>query len=249
MPAIHVLEHTLFHEESLTATLQRRGFDVQRFKTAHDFFYQLAKRPPRCLVVDWMFNDIGGLEIVQRTREVLGPHIGIVVVTPEPCEESAMAAFRTGCDDCMPRPVRGALLAVRVEALLRRVTGSPTAQAKRIQIGPYELDMALRTVSVDGCDAGLSPREFDLAWLLFSQPSRLLTREELLALLWGRGAHAGAHTITQHVYALRKKLAFDTHGIALQSVYGTGYRLERIEHAPVRRATVARSGSSVTASL
>jgi DNA-binding response OmpR family regulator len=249
MPAIHVLEQTHSHEDTLTATLQRRGFEVQRFDTAHDFFYQLSKRPPRCLVVDWMFNDIGGLEIVQRTREVLGPHVGIVVVTPKPCEESAMAAFRTGCDDCMPRPVRGGLLAVRVEALLRRVAGSPTAQAKRIDVGPYELDMASRTVAVDGWDAGLSPREFDLAWLLFSHPSRLLTREELLAMLWGRGAQAGAHTITQHVYALRKKLAFDAHGFALQSVYGTGYRLERTQRAPARRATVARAESPATASL
>ena len=101
-------------------------------------------------------------------------------------------------------------------------------------MGQYMLEMASRSVTIGGEDARLAPREFDLAWILFSQPSRLLTKDELLALLWGRQADFGAHTIAQHVHTLRKKLAFDAHGFALQSVYAAGYRLEPLSAAPLR---------------
>jgi DNA-binding response OmpR family regulator len=235
MSAIHVLEHAPSGPDTLAGLLTRGGFDAQAFDTAHDYFYQLAKRPPRCLIVDWMFSHIGGIEIVQRTRELLGAHVGIIMVIERACEETSLAALRAGADDCITRPVKSALLAARVEALLRRLGSAPAAQARRLVVGPYALDLGSRTVTVDDIDAGLAPREFDLAWLLFSKPSRLLTREELLALLWGRDARAGAHTITQHVYALRKKLDFSEHGFALQAVYGTGYRLERLT-GPARGA-------------
>ena len=119
------------------------------------------------------------------------------------------------------------------------------AMEKRIVRGPYTLDLGSRTATVDGCDAGLAPREFDLAWTLFSQPSRLFTKSELLALIWGKQTEFGAHTISQHVYALRKKLKFDKHGFKLQSVYATGYRLECFDTPSRSRAVSPHARTSV----
>jgi DNA-binding response OmpR family regulator len=235
MPTIHLLEHDAGGDADLASALKRGGHETQSFNAAHDYFYQLSKRPPRCVIVDWMFSHISGLEIVQRTRQLLGGHVGIIMLTAGECDEQAVVALGAGADDCMARPARSALLAARIEALLRRLVPAQVVAARRLTVGPYTLDLALRTVTIDGEDARLAPREFDLAWILFSQPSRLLTRDELLALIWGRQSEFGAHTIAQHVYALRKKLDFDAHGFALQSVYASGYRLEPLADAPLRR--------------
>ena len=70
---------------------------------------------------------------------------------------------------------------------------------------------------------------------MFAQPSRLFTKEELLALIWGKKTEFGAHTIAQHIYALRRKLKFVEHGFKLLSVYASGYRLEWVDApAPAR---------------
>jgi DNA-binding response OmpR family regulator len=71
----------------------------------------------------------------------------------------------------------------------------------------------------------LTPREFDLAWLLFSNTTRLVSHAELLAGLWGMGEAVDTHTLSQHVYSLRRKLDLAAHGFRLRSVYGNGYRL------------------------
>lgn len=239
MPTIHLLEDDAEGSGDLADVLGRSGCDTQRFHAAHDYFYQLSRRPPRCVVVDWTFSHISGLEIVQRTRQLLGDHVGIVMLTvgqnDAQSDEQALVALGAGADDCVAKPTRSALLAARIAALLRRLVPAQVAAARRLSVGAYTLDLASRTVTIDGEDARLAPREFDLAWVLFSQPSRLLTKEELLALIWGRQSEFGAHTIAQHVYALRKKLEFDAHGFALQSVYASGYRLEPLADAPVRR--------------
>lgn len=239
MPTIHILEHDASCRGTLAGLLKQRGHAPQNLDTAHDYFYQLSKHPPRCVVVDWTFSDINGLEIVQRTRQLLGGHVGLIMLTDTEREDQAVLALDAGVDDCFARPARDALLVARIEALLRRLVPAQVAEAKRLSVGPYTLDLGARSVTVNGVDAELAPREFDLAWVLFSQPSRLLTKDELLALIWGKRAETGAHTIAQNIYALRKKLAFDANGFELQSVYASGYRLERLAgRAPVSRPAV-----------
>jgi DNA-binding response OmpR family regulator len=228
MRTIHLLEHDGVRRGHLARLLKQRGHAPQNLANAQDYFYQLGKQPPRCVVVDWLFSDISGLEIVQRTRQRLGGHVGLLMLTDTEREDHAVLALNAGADDCFARPARDELLAARIESLLRRLVPAPVAEARRLSIGPYTLDLGSRSVTVNSVDAGLAPREFDLAWLLFSQPSRLLTKDELLTLIWGKRAETGAHTIAQNIYALRKKLAFDANGFELQSVYASGYRLERL---------------------
>jgi DNA-binding response OmpR family regulator len=170
MPTIHILEHDASCRGALAGLLKQRGHAPQNLDTAHDYFYQLNKQPPRCVVVDWTFSDISGLEIVQRTRQLLGGHVGLIMLTDTEREDRAVLALDAGADDCFARPARDALLVARIEALLRRLVPAQVAQAKRLSVGPYTLDLGARSVTVSGVNAGLAPREFDLAWILLSQP-------------------------------------------------------------------------------
>jgi DNA-binding response OmpR family regulator len=72
----------------------------------------------------------------------------------------------------------------------------------------------------------LTPREFDLIWLLMNSPDRFIPRAELLAAVWGKASEVATHTLAQHVHAVRKKLGLARRGIRLAAVYGSGYRIE-----------------------
>ncbi len=229
MTTIHIVEKEQGCGQALAGLLSQRGHELACFSEAHAFFYQLGKFPPGCAVIDWELSPSCGREVVERTRQLVGGRMGIIVLMPSESEEQAVSALGAGADDCVAKPINDVVLAARIDALLRRLVPMRVATEKRIDCGPYTLDLGSRTATVEGCDAGLAPREFDLAWTLFSQLSRLFTKNELLALIWGKKSEFGAHTISQHVYALRKKLKFNAHGFALQSVYATGYRLERFE--------------------
>jgi DNA-binding response OmpR family regulator len=233
---IHILEDDEAFASALAELLTRHGHEVMRFATPHEFFYQLSKLPPRCAIIDWMLPEMNGLEVVLRTRQLVGQQMGLLLLTALDAEDKAIAALAAGADDYLVKPVADGLLAARIDALLRRLVPTQVSMAKQIELGPYMLDAPTRAASLDGRDVGLAPREFDLAWVFFTQPSRLFTRDELLALIWGKHSAFGAHTVAQYVYALRKKLELVDHGFRLQSVYATGYRLEWIDQPALERS-------------
>jgi DNA-binding response OmpR family regulator len=240
MTQIHILEDDEACADALAELLTRQGHEPKCFSAPHEFFYQLTKLPPRCAIIDWMLPEMSGLEVVKRTRQLVGGQMGIILLTALDDEDKAIAALGAGADDYIVKPATDVLLAIRLNALLRRLVPAQTAMAKRIELGPYVLEQSTLCATIDGHDAGLAPREFDLAWTLFAQPSRLFTKDELIGLVWGRQNDFDQHTIAQHVCSLRKKLALVAHGFKLQSVYGTGYRLDWIETRASNEASTSQ---------
>jgi DNA-binding response OmpR family regulator len=210
---------------AVCALLTRAGHELHWFDTPHKLFYQLGKRTPACVIVDWMLPELAGIDVVARIRQLLGASVGVLMLTAIDDEENVVRALRTGADDYVTKPAADGVLLARIEALLRRASprsAPPTA----LEVGPYRLDFASQQASIDGVAIPLTPREFDLAWTLFSQPTRLFTKEELQAAIWGKNSALGYQTIAQHVYSVRKKLDLAHHGVRLVAVYASGYRLE-----------------------
>jgi DNA-binding response OmpR family regulator len=226
MALIHLLEDDDIFAGSVQAVLARAGHDVHCFVTPHAFFYQLGKMPPRCAIVDWMLPEMIGVDVIRRLRQQVGRGVGVIMLTAIDAEKNVVEALEAGADDYLVKPGTNAVLTARVDALLRRLASDLATTAKRFTVGPYTLDFALQTVTLNGSRVELAPREFDLTWTLFSSPSRLFTKQELLASIWGRSGEVGHHTIAQHIYAVRKKLCLAEHGFKLLAVYATGYRLE-----------------------
>jgi DNA-binding response OmpR family regulator len=248
MTQIHILEDDEACAGALAELLIRQGHEPKCFGAPHEFFYQLTKLPPRCAIIDWMLPEMSGLEVVKRTRQLVGGQMGIILLTSLDDEKRAIAALGAGADDYIVKPATDLLLATRLDALLRRLVPTQAAMATRLELGPYVLEFGTLRASIDGRDAGLAPREFDLAWTLFAQPSRLFTKDELIGLVWGRQTDFDMHTIAQHVCALRKKLELVAHGFRLQSVYGTGYRLDWVETCPPITAVAAQHSAELATS-
>lgn len=225
MAVVYVVEDDADLAARVCALLQARGHEAHGFDTPHKFFYQLRKRTPACVLVDWVLPELPGIDVVARVRQLLGPSVGVLMLTAVDSEDSIVRALQTGADDYVIKPMADAVLVARVEALLRRLSPR-TAPASVLESGPYRFDFAAQRALVQGADVELTPREFDLAWTLFAQPARLVTKQELQSAIWGKNSEFGYHTIAQHVYSVRKKLELARHGVRLVAVYASGYRLE-----------------------
>jgi DNA-binding response OmpR family regulator len=225
MARIYVLEDDPLFAATTRDALVRAGHEVTVFETPHQFMYQVGKTAPQCAVIDWMLPEMPGIDVVRRLRQLFGRTLCIVMLTAVDSEDGIVAALGEGADDFMIKPGTERVLVARVEALLRRLRQEPGVK-QEIELGPFRFDYAAQRVTVDGSPVELAPKEFDLAWTLFSDPSRLFSKDELLAAIWGKQAEWGHHTISQHIYAVRKKLMLTEHGFRLIAVYATGYRLE-----------------------
>ena len=143
-------------------------------------------------------------------------------------EQDIVFALESGADDYMIKPARQNELLARVHALLRRAY--PREEDKQLSFPPYEIDTQRGEIRRAGSKIELTPKEFDLAVVLFRNMGRLMSRGHLQEAVWGRSGELATRTVDTHVSQVRKKLDLRAEsGFRVVPVYNYGYRLEQIE--------------------
>jgi DNA-binding winged helix-turn-helix (wHTH) protein len=144
------------------------------------------------------------------------------VLTGRAGELDRLRGFEHGCDDYVSKPFSYAELRARLGALLRRV--ELRRRPGRLRAGELEVDAPSRVVRVRGTPIDLSQKEFALARMLASEPTRVFTKEELLRSIWGFRTLGSTRTLDSHACRLRHKLGrFGDRFVV--NVWGVGYRL------------------------
>ena len=116
----------------------------------------------------------------------------------------------------------------RISALARR-RETATGQDERVECGRYSFEKKRELATMDGAPVELTSKEFSLAWLLFSNPGRLFSRDHMLENVWGHGPGIATRTVDIHISRLRQKLKLvPENGWRLKAVYQHGYRLEQV---------------------
>lgn len=153
------------------------------------------------------------------------PAMPVMFVASPDDETEVEQLLELGADDYMAKPPRRAELLARIAALGRR-----SGIGKRVDTifePPYELNRGQRSVSLAGRSIKLTPRQFEIAWLLFTRRGTLLTRSQIFTHVWRRELAKESRTIDSHMSKLRNTLELNgRHGWKLMSVYQHGYRLE-----------------------
>ena len=167
-----------------------------------------------------MLPKLGGLDVCRRLRSRRLP---IVFLSARGEESDRIRGLELGADDYVVKPFSPRELVARVRSVLRRA--GPRDEAP-IALGSIELDPRSRTVRVDGRDAELTTREFDLLAFLMANPGRVFSREELLEQVWGY-TFGGTPTVTVHIQRLRRKIERrPDRPVHVTTVWGTGYRFD-----------------------
>jgi len=184
-------------------------------------------------LLDWIVPDISGIEVLRKLRRDQDDNTPAIITTVRDKEQSVVRALELGADDYIVKPIRRAELVARVAAILRR---SGVASADKIlTLAPYVLDITKQCIFLEGEEAqmeeiALTNREFGLAYLLFKNAGKLLSRSHILEAIWGIDDNSlTTRTVDTHVSRLRKKLRLNSeNGWKLTAVYQHGYRLERL---------------------
>jgi DNA-binding response OmpR family regulator len=198
----------------------------------------LAQRErPDLIVLDWMLPRLDGLEVARRVRRQT--IIPILMLTARTEEIDRVLGLEVGADDYLTKPFSIRELLARVRAIFRRIEllrQAPVESRPAVQ-GPLTVDPASRVASVDNRPLELTPKEFDLLYLLAANAGRAFARDYLIEQVWGYDAGGFDRTVDTHVLRLRKKLG--PLGERIETVWGVGYRF-----AAPRRA----SGEALRAS-
>lgn len=179
------------------------------------------------VILDLMLPKIDGFEVFRRMR-LAGSASPVIMLTAKGEESDRILGLEMGADDYVAKPFSPRELVLRVRSVLRRATIEQEADgpATKLTAGGLELDLAARTASCGGRPLHLTLREFDLLAHLMQHPNQVVSRDDLMAAVWGWDFGDTA-TVTVHVRRLRGKVEDDPDNPKrILTVWGRGYRFE-----------------------
>jgi len=204
--------------------LERDGYSVLVADSGQRALEVAERAHPDLVVLDLMLPDLSGEEVARSIRSQ--SPVPIIMLTAKAGEDDRVTGLNLGADDYIVKPFSPRELVARVEAVLRRATGTAPAAAVTLDGGRLAIDRDSREVTVDGASVELTRSEFDLLYALASRPGRVYSRFELISKVQGYDYEGYERTIDAHVKNLRRKLGDDPrHPTYVLTVTGVGYKL------------------------
>ena len=208
---------------ALRVILRDAGYEALPSSTVEEALDVAAVGRPDAAIIDLVLPDGDGIEVCRRLRE--WTQIPVIVLSAVGDEDAKVRALAGGADDYVTKPFGPRELIARLEANLRRT--QPEPEETVVEAEGLEIDLARRTVRVDGEEVHLTPKEFELLRALARNRGRLMTHRELLVSVWGEGYSDDTQVLRAHMANLRRKIepragAGDRRIIRTES--GVGYR-------------------------
>ncbi len=212
----------------LADNLRADGFQVATAAAATEAIRAIELRQPDLVLLDLGLESGSGLEVLDRVRAAdsagsrIDPDLPVIVLTGRGAEVDRVRGFARGADDYVCKPFSYAELVARLAAVLRRASGR--RQRGAIRVGDLTVDPQTRAVRLGGEAVTLSAKEFALLMALAVDPTRVLSKAELLRDVWGYASIGATRTVDAHASRLRKHLNGGGRRY-VQNVRGVGYRL------------------------
>ena len=200
--------------------IEEAGYTVCTAADGDEALMILGEHHIDLIILDVMMPGMDGYELTNELR-ASDNELPIIMVSAKQLPEDIKKGFRAGVDDYMTKPVDEEELILRIKALLRR---AKIANDKKIILGETVFDYDSMTVTKNGNVMEVPQKEFQLIYLLLSNPGKIFTRIQLMDEIWGMESETGWETVTVHIGRLRKRFE-DFDEFEIQSVRGLGYRV------------------------
>jgi DNA-binding response OmpR family regulator len=219
---ILVIEDEARIRSFLARGLEAEGYSVEQAADGRAGLALVLRHPWDLVVLDLLLPGLGGLDVLRELHRER-PAVPVLVVSARSDLPTKLRGFELGATDYLPKPFSLAELLARVRVQLRKaVSVSSDESGNLVRGGRLTLDLARRQVRIDGTICDLADREFRLLHHLLLHEGEVVSRERLLADVWGYGFHPGSNVVDVSVRRLRKKLGPDA---PIQTVRNAGYRL------------------------
>ena len=225
MKKVLILEDEVSIRSFVVINLHRAGYDAIEAGTGMEALERLKENPDiGVAILDIMLPDIDGFEVC-RTIRTTNKTIGIIMLTARTQEMDKVTGLMTGADDYVTKPFSPAELTARIDALYRRIGGDSSADAEVLSQGPFVLNVRNRTLEKNGERIKLTQVEYAIMKLFMQNPGRALSREDILASVWGRDYEGELKIVDVNIRRLRIKIENDTaNPVYITTVWGFGYK-------------------------
>jgi DNA-binding response OmpR family regulator len=211
--------------------LEKEGFQVTCAADGPEAIELAHREMPALVVLDVMLPTIDGFEVCRRLRR--DSEVPILMLTARNEDVDKIVGLELGADDYLTKPFNPREMVARVKAILRRYESGQRA-GPTLRLGPLTVDKQRREARAGDKELALRTKEFDLLVAFLENAGIVLSREQLLDLVWGYDFYGETRTVDVHVQHLRQKLTGS--GVGIQTVRGVGYKLVE-ETAPAAEET------------
>jgi two-component system KDP operon response regulator KdpE len=211
----------------LRLALEAQGLDLRVAADGESALDLLREWPPDLVITDLSMPGIDGLALCQRIRKKSA--VPIIVLSVKGEERMKVAALDAGADDYVTKPFGMDELLARVRAIMRRAPAD-AASTSRLEVGAFVIDVDAHTVSAEGHEVHLTPKEFELLVYFARHPGKVLTHRAILGAVWGAEHSEQTEYLRVFVGQLRKKIEPNSaEPTYLRTEPWVGYRFEPLQ--------------------
>ena len=208
--------------EAVAQARAREGYEVATVASGVEAMRLARQARPHLILLDPALQDLSGNEVCRRLdADPDTAWIPVVIVSSRDAEIDRVVGFELGAADYVVKPFSLRELVLRCRAILRRA--EPPAPSDRLEVGPLALDASRFRVAVEGDEVSLTALELRLLATLMQAKGRVLSRDDLLDVVWGGEADVMLRTVDVHIMRLRDKLG--PASALIETVRGVGYRI------------------------
>ncbi|MDE3092114.1 MAG: response regulator transcription factor [Chloroflexota bacterium] len=225
-PTILIVEDDAAMRRGLQDNLEIDGYNVVCAATARDGHAAAAEKDPDLILLDVMLPDGDGIDLCKQLRAE-GCAQPIIMVTAKGEEMNKVSALEIGADDYVVKPFSLRELLARIHAQLRRSHILERLYGP-VRVGAAEVDFEHHRITRDGRDLEVSAKEMELLRYLVDHHGEVISRDVLLAAVWGHESGIITRTVDNFIVRLRRKLEPDpANPQLLLTIHGRGYKLIR----------------------
>lgn len=213
--------------ESVSYNLKQEGYETLAAKDGEAGLELALAEEPDLILLDLMLPRLNGVEVCRQIRKT--SEVPIIMLTAKEGEIDRILGLELGADDYVVKPFSMRELLARVKTVLKRFSaGAKTTEVSNLASGDLVIDMLGHEVTVKGQNVDLSSKEFDLLRILANHPGQVLSREQLLNLVWGNDFYGDSRTVDVHIRWLREKVEEDPSDPKyILTIRGVGYKFKK----------------------
>ena len=208
------------------------GYKVFKASNAQEGYDILEKEDIHLVLLDIMMPGMDGMEMCRKIRET--NNIPIIMLSAKSTDLDKIMGLGTGADDYVTKPFNPLELTARVKSQLRRYTqlnpnsAVKEAEKNEISIRGLVINKDNHKVTVYDEEIKLTPIEFDILYLLASNPGKVFSTDEIFEKVWNEKVYEANNTVMVHIRRLRGKMKEDTRqNKIITTVWGVGYKIEK----------------------
>ena len=218
MKKILIVEDEMEIRNILKLYLLKEGYDVTEAEDGEVAIKLFYEKPFDLVILDIMLPKKDGWSVLREIKKYSS--VPVMILSARDDDEDELFGFEIGTDEYITKPFNNKILLARIKALIKNTSNNTD---HIIELGKIIINDTSHTVTVDGEEVILAPKEYELLIYLIKNHKIALSRDKMLTEVWGYDFPGSDRTIDTHIKNLRKKLGIDF----IQTIRGVGYKVDK----------------------